>query len=367
MRKFIEQGEIISNDGFQEPKLVWFGKKKHWTKKNNQLGADEVIRPDGNWSDLVDDLELEVQNKYFETMHCWIWNTIKAIVLIIYAKWGDKEDYSERYNGVLGGATPNGGSPHEGCESIRKFGLIPQEELPWTPDLNSFWKFSSPRPMLQKYLDIGKEWLRQYTFKHDWVVYPTFMAKLKQSLGFKIDDIIDYNIREMKEALKKSPLGVSVLAWQMRNGKAWREYYQIDNHWTLVVGYVEGQYWIAYDSYRNCWVKLEWRYPFRWVKEYRVGLNDIIQRDAMYIIDKFATRNVKGEKESAVYYIFGGKKHPYKNLEHYYKICDRWFGTREFKVVAQDALDLIEEGDSMDYDRIASIKPFHTIEDSIKK
>ena len=53
-------------------------------------------------------------------------------------------------------------------------------------------------------------------------------------------------------------------------------------------------------------------------------------------------------------------------MEHYNKICDRWFGTRYFKVVSQDALDLIEEGPVMDYDRIASIKPFHTIEQSIK-
>jgi hypothetical protein len=362
--EYREDNLILENTGFKEPKRVIFGKKKDYLKGDGHLGGEE-LRPDGQWSDDIDDLELEVQNKYFETMHCWIWNTIRAICLLAWIKFGEKWDKSERYNGVLGGATPNGGSPHEGCESIRKFGLIPQEELPWTPDLNTFWEFSSPRPMLQKYINIGKEWLRRFSFKHDWVVWPTFIGQLRYKLGFNTEQIIDENIENMKQALKKSPLGAAVLAWQTRNGLAYRSWNQADNHWTLIVGYVDGQYWIIHDSYLNCWRKAEWRYPWRWVKEFELDKTNADEQDAEYIKTHYYARNVKGDKVPTIYFVYSDKKHPYPNMDEYNKICDRWFSTREFITVRQEALDLLEEGEVMDYDRIQSIKPFYSIVDSV--
>jgi hypothetical protein len=362
--KFKTDNIILENTGFVEPKRVIFGKKRDYLVSDGNLGGEE-LRPDGQWADDIDDLELEPQNQYFETMHCWAWNTIKGITLLEYVKYGTKSNYSERYVGVNGGATPNGGNPHAGCEAIRTKGLIPQETLPWTPNLNTFWEFSSPRPMREEYLNIGKEWLRQYQFKHDWVVWPTFIGNMRYKLGFNVDQIIDANIANMIVALRRSPLGCDVLAWQTRNGMAYKTWEQGSNHWTLIVGYVYGQYWIIYDSYLNCWRKAEWRYPFKWVKEFELNKTNADEIDAEYIKKQYYGRNVKGDKTSAVYFIYSDKKHPYPNMVEYEKICDRWFGTRDFITVRQEALDLVPEGTVMDYDKIASIKPFYTITDSV--
>lgn len=364
--EYQEDNILLNNTGFKEPKRVLFGKKKDYLSGDGNL-CGEDIKLDGQWVDDIDDLELEVQNQYFETMHCWIWNTIKAVCLLAWVKYKEKWNKSERYNGVLGGATPNGGSPHEGCESVRNYGLIPQEELPWTPNLNTFWEFSSPRPMAQKYINIGKEWLRKYSFKHDWVVWPTFIGEMKYKMGFSINQIIDENIDNMKQALKKSPLGAAVLAWQTRDGMAYRTYTQGDNHWTLIVGYVDGQYWIIYDSYLNCWRKAEWRYPWRWVKRYELNKTNADELDAEYIKTAYYAKNIKGDNSSAIYFIYDNKKHPYPSMDEYNRICSQYFADDSYITVAQSALDLIEEGTPMILENIKNAEPFNTITESLKK
>jgi len=342
---------ILNNTGFKEPKRVIFGRKRDYLRGDGHILGGK-LRPDGQWIDDISQLALEVQNKYCETMHCWIWNTIKAVCLLIWVKYQKKVDYSERFSGVMGGATVDGGSPHNGCETIRKDGLINQEELPWTSDLNSFWKFSAPRPMLQKYIDLGKKWLREYSFYHDWVVWPTIIGNLKRKFGYNVEQIIDKNIVDMVEALKDSPLGVGVLAWQTRNGLAYKNWNQGDNHWTLIVGYIYGQYWIVYDSYLDCWRKLEWRYPFKWVKRYTVDETGAAQRDADYIKKNYWGMNVKGSESPAIYYIFNGKKEVYKSMDDYEYITST-YKLNPYIVVSQDALDLIEEGEPRDRNKIA--------------
>jgi len=348
----------MPNLGWQKPKIKRFY-KPDWKSGHKKLGAN-VIMPDGQWIDAIDAIPLEVQNQYCETMHCWIWNSISIVVDMIFVQFGVIKNYSERFSGVMGGATPNGGSPQSGCETIRKDGLLPQEYLPWTPDLNTFWKFSSPRPMLSALIQKALNWKRQYEFKHAWVVYPSLFGRSKVAGGGNMQET-------MKQALTRSPLGVAVYAWLTdSNGLCYTSPGNF-NHWTKIVGYVDGQYWIVKDSYTNCWRKLRWDYYFLYVKEYEINKSAIAQEDAEYIKLNFNAKIVKGDEQPAIYWIYGGQKRVFPSGEELANIANAyWNGDKSFITVSQDALDLIEDGEPMRLEKIKNIVPFNdmTIENN---
>lgn len=328
-------------------------------KKGDGMFAGEILQPSGQWTDYLP--AVEPQNKYFETYCCTVFNTIKPVCILAKRKFGEDWDKAERFNSVLANIiSGHGGSPHTASETIRKNGVIEQSSLPWTEDLYNFWRYARPNPMTEPYLTEGNQWLRSYTFGHDWV-YSLGSSRLKQwfaSVGYKLGF---KTIQEaMMDALQYSPLGVSVYAWQLRNGLAYKNTWQQDNHWTCCVGYVKDQYWIIYDSYLNCNIKCEWGYPFGFVKRYSLDKADFADRDAEYIKLNMNATNVKGDLKAGIYFIFNGEKRPYRNTDEYNKICDRWFETRNFKVVANDALDLLPLGEVMDYDVINKIVPFFT-------
>lgn len=346
--QFNEVNAVLPNLGFVTPKIKRFY-KPDW-KGSKNLGG-QVIMPDGQWIDAIDDLPLETQNQYFETMHCWIWNTISAVCDLIWVQFGEKKNYSERFSGVMGGATINGGSPQNGCETVRKDGLLPQEDLPWTSNLNTFWEYSAPRPMTQTLIQKALKWKRQYEFKHAWVVYPGIFGKAKVAGGGNMQEA-------MKEALTRSPLGVAVMAWLTdSNGLCYNNTGSF-NHWTKIVGYVDGQYWIVKDSYTNCWRKLRWNYPFMYVKEYELNKSSIAEEDAEYIINNFFGKNVKGDGSAGIYYIWNGFKLPYPDMTELNNIANKfWNGDTSYITVAQDAIDLIPEGKPMKLENILSVKP----------
>jgi len=204
----------------------------------------EIIRPDGQWTSFLP--PDETQNKGVETMNCTCYGTQNAIEILHNAKYGELPDHSERYCGVISGTTPRGNQINKPCETIRKYGCIPEEMLPFDTSVNSWNKYYSPKPMEQKYFDVGKEWLDNYEFLHEWV---------------------RNDRKSIMSALKFSPLGVSVDAWR-KNSKGYYVKLGPDNHWTCLVGYKENEYWIIRDSYPPYTKKVAWNTTFGWVKRY---------------------------------------------------------------------------------------------------
>lgn len=362
MPNFYTKSGIIKNTGFVKPKIT----KEDFRRGDGKLGA-EVINPTGQWDESLP--VLEPQNLYFETFCCTVWNTIKCLCILAKRKFGEIWDKAERYNSVLAGIQEGyGGSPHNAAESIRKLGVVEQSSLPWTSDMNTFKEFASPKPMTQEYLDEGRRWLRSFTFGHEWVYalgssrVKSFFYYLGYKLGFK-------TLQEaMMDALQYSPLGVSVYAWIFdSNGLAVKQPWQSDNHWTCCYGYVKDQYWLIYDSYLKCFVKCAWNYPFGFVKRYSLDRANFAEADAEYIKDKMNATNVKGDLKSGIYFIYGGQKLPYPNMTEYNNICDKYFKDRNFTVVAQDALDLIEEGNPRLYDNVANEQLFISLKDELNK
>jgi hypothetical protein len=351
---------VILPKTFVKPKIKHFGRKKSWKAGDgNLLGGDN--QPDADWTDVIDKLSFSYQNDPVESMDCWSWNNIEAVRLLLEFLFGDgAEKWSKKFSGIMGGGTINGGSIESGCETIRKDGLLPEADLPWTEDQNTWYKFHSPVPMTQVLKDKAKKFFRKYAYFHDYVVYPGLFGKAKTKLGVSLQDAM-YN------TLKQCPLSAAVYAWYAGpDGLCINPFGQY-NHLTVISGAVYGKYWIAHDSYQNCWRKLAWNYPFKWVKRHAIYANTKVQEDADYIKTTLVAKNVKGDESPAIYFIYGGEKRPYESEEEYNKICDEFIQSRDFTVVAQDALELIPLGTPMIYDIIKSTEPFSTPDGQFKK
>jgi len=196
------------------------------------IGTKE-IQPDGQWDGFLP--EKEIQNKNgIETMACTIYGTQNCIEILLNKVLFESDNFSERFNAILAGITQSGGSPHNAAECIRKNGMINDEELPFDESIDSWEKYYSPIPMPKKYLTKGLEWLKEYDFKHEWVF---------------TNELLEQKIQLIKEALKRSPVGMSVYSWSSPEDGVYQKQGQ-DNHWVCCYGYTD-KGWKIFDSYDN--------------------------------------------------------------------------------------------------------------------
>tara|TARA_Y100000310_G_scaffold275754_1_gene292454 strand:- start:2832 stop:3863 length:1032 start_codon:yes stop_codon:yes gene_type:complete len=207
------------------------------------IGGD-VIREDGQWVDFIP--KDEPQRRRVETMNCTNYGTMNALETLHKALYDEEIDYSERYGGILSGTTVRGNLAERPCETIRKKGMILESQLPFDDSIKSWNAYYSPKPMTEDLLQAGQDWLDNYEFLHEWVRATP---------------------NNLKAALKYSPLGVSVYAWA-KNSQGMYYKARPENHWTCLVGYKEGEYWLVFDSYAPHLKKIPWSNTFGFAKRY---------------------------------------------------------------------------------------------------
>ena len=193
-------------------------------------------QPDGNWEAFLP--RYETQRDRFETYCCTVFGTLNAIETLHKRLYGTEPNYSESFTAILSGLTGTGGTdPQTPCESIRHDGVITQELMPMT---NTIEEFFDKGKITGSLLAKGQNWLYNYDFKHDWVWK-----------GTRPDNYIEL----LKQALKTSPLGVSVSAWNEVDG-VYVSTGNVNNHWCLLYNIDdEGYPWI-FDSYDHSKKKL---------------------------------------------------------------------------------------------------------------
>lgn len=196
------------------------------------IGTKE-INPLGDWTESLPQKEIQCRDNV-ETMACTSFGTLNILETLISFLFKEDKNFSERYTAILSDTTEQGNSPQKVVEAILSFGLIDEEILPFT-DIKSWDEYYSPKPMDKKYIRIGKKFLEEYNIKHEWV--------------FK-GGTVEEKQKAIREALKRSPVGVSVCAW-VANEKG--VYYKtgIDNHWTMCYGIDDSGDYKIYDSYDN--------------------------------------------------------------------------------------------------------------------
>lgn len=215
----------------------------------------KVLVEDGQWDSFLPEIELQHRNG-LETQNCVTYATLNCLEILL--KYHNKGNYnkSERYVGVMAGTTIRGNSPQRVIETIRKeSGLIDEELLPFDKDISLWDRYYAPYPMTKKYIRIGKKWLKKYKVRHEWVLINNESGNKQEIL---------------KQALKYSPLGVSVYAWKWNDIGLYVKDDEKDNHFVTLYGYVDGEFWKVFDHYNDTHKKLEWDYAFNFCKRYYI-------------------------------------------------------------------------------------------------
>ena len=220
-------GKEIKNYGFKPPEIVpedfWLGSGK--------LGST-VLNEKGDWRDYLP--ELEIQRVNFEPSACVSFGILNSLEIIHKLLWKVEPNYSDRFTAKMSETDPSSGNtPKKVSESIKNSGLVPEKEWPMTETLKEYYK---DIPISVK--DIGKMWIRHFGFGYEWV-----------------------DKTKLKEALKRSPVGVAVSAWEMNN-KGEYVYFGTWNHWCVLVAYDELDRPIVWDSYDRGLKTLERNFPF---------------------------------------------------------------------------------------------------------
>lgn len=208
---------MLKNYGFNEKDVVI-------EEEDYVLGSlsQEVINPSGDWQKWLP--IYEPQASKYETFGCTAWGTLNQIETYMKKEFGFEPNYSDRFIYILANISPPGAPPTKAYEAIRKKGVIDDALLPYA---DTYEEFLQPNPMLSGYIKNALEWHSKYKFNHEWIKDP--------------------NPDKIKEALKFSPVAVSVTAWIQENG-LYVDKGQRNTHWCDCF-VVDGSKPVIQDSY----------------------------------------------------------------------------------------------------------------------
>lgn len=192
------------------------------------LGASpvpsRVIQDDGDWEDSLP-VDEKQYRAWIETSNCTGFGATTQIEMYERKAFGEINNYSDRWVGIISGTTLQGNDPQKVYEAIRKYGLIPEEMLPFSDDImtiDDYYSFKGADK--EACYRAGREWLAKKRFMHEWV--------------FDASQPADEKITNIKTALKFSPLAVAVTAWH-QNDKGVFIQKGTENHWTAMFGHEE--------------------------------------------------------------------------------------------------------------------------------
>lgn len=192
----------------------------------------------------------EYQDQYLATEACASFNTLAPVKTLEKQAFGDTQSWSDRFLAKQSGTTQSGNDPWTVAETLRKGGVVYSTDWPYTPDLTTWDAFYANIPF-QTVVNGQVEFKGKYNFGHQYV---------------------GADPQSMMNALKMSPLGVGVFAWNnpdangiyQRNGG-------LDCHWTMIYDFVENEYWMVQDSYPPYQKKLAWNFGFTDVQGYTLN------------------------------------------------------------------------------------------------
>jgi hypothetical protein len=292
---------------------------------NYLLGAvDKIVEEsDGQWTEYAPECEIQ-KTDYTDLMDCVTESAINALSILLQRKFELYVDRSQRFTAKMSGTTHNGNSLFGVSDSLRHDGTV--EEKDWARDRSMTWN--------EYYKDIpasirkkGVQFTDQFEITYEKV--PTHKNALK-------------------EALKYGPVQVIGYAWASDNG-LYYDYGYAPNHAFLLVGYVEGQYWIVYDSYPTDFIidensdkqeyikHLSWDYQFGDALLYSIKLLPESKKNWLYLIIymlknlkmnfwKDKSDHSKGMANGEVFLVKDGKKKKVDDINDIMAVLEINFG-----------------------------------------
>ncbi|MHA1304232.1 MAG: hypothetical protein ACTSPI_11080 [Candidatus Heimdallarchaeaceae archaeon] len=266
--------EEIIDHGFREPEY----NPKDYVALGATKVPDQILRPKGQWLDIKITKEYQKRNG-LESFGCTGFGTNNAVEILHKFKYPeDKEmNNSDRCINIVANNTHQGNNPNNPAESLRKIGVCKESSLPFDETIDTWEKFYSPKPLTQELLKECADWKARYEFLHDWV---------------------NPSKRNLMDYLKRSPLGISVRAWKMRNGLYYKNVGERDNHWVVLIGYKKNKFWYIFDSYDGFVKKLEWDYDFKYCKRYYLKK---IKENKPILINEDMLKTIKFETDPRIF------------------------------------------------------------------
>lgn len=225
LRRHTKSNPTISmNHGYIKPV------RKATDYKLGRLG-EEVLVPNGDWFNWIPLYEPQYGNG-FDTNGCTIWGTQNALETLLKRITGKDFNFSERHVYIGTGTRPPGNDPFTIGEWIRKNGMVSETLLPFT---QTFEEFIQPDPLPDSITKEARKFLDEYDIGQEYV--------FDDSMSF------EERTKAITQALKYSPLGISVFAWvKDENGLYYRPSGAPDCHWCVLIGEDDTRY-VVLDSY----------------------------------------------------------------------------------------------------------------------
>lgn len=261
-------------------------KKNQYGFIHKEIEADEyvlggrqlprpVLQPTGQWHEYLPDYERQFTDLY-DTYGCTVYGTLNALEMLDRRLKNRKSDYSERFTYNLVPVRPPGSDPHLVAETVRKFGLIDQALLPMTTTFEEFTATVKPDA-----LRLGLGWLKTNDMGHEWLWKGNIAPEAKDEL--------------LRDALRYSPIGVSVSAWTLVDG-VYIDNDQPNNHWCVLIGFydITGKiYKKVFDSYDQTIKILHPEHKIQFAKRYT--LTEKVEKSPPWwkvFINKIFKRNI---------------------------------------------------------------------------
>lgn len=219
------------------------------------LGSDVAlpkvpINHDGDWTPFLPTTER--QNIFMETYNCVSFSFLNCMEIIFKFFYGEVDNFSDRFLGIMAGTKPPGNDPTTVAKAARHNGIIPETLLPFGNVIT---------------------WQEYYSFKDS--NEDTCKAKGQEFLQkwFIGYENVPLNVDKMREALKYSPLQISVCAWYEDDKGQYYSPEGMDNNHATVCYKIDdkGQYYV-FDSYEPYLKILTTGYNIQFCKRYNVGL-----------------------------------------------------------------------------------------------
>lgn len=212
-----------------------------------------------------------------ESYACTVYASLKAwITLATFYGFDIPKNCAERFNAIVARIVPPGANPYEVGESVRRTGVVENKLLPFDKKIKSTEAFYQPDPMLPELIAEAKKIVQRYELGHE-----------------EIFNDPQYGLRtlnkpaKLKEALSRGTVCVSVYAWKEgADGLYYKELTDRDTHWTFLVDYVEGEYWIVDDQYAPFTKHIRWDTDFQTAELYflQENKNGIAPDDRTYFL-----------------------------------------------------------------------------------
>lgn len=231
--------------------------------KDYILGSSKMpfipYREDGNWEDALPKYENQTTRLGQETSACTAHGSLNQIETFIKGVYGIEPNYSERFTYNLVPIDPKKGTdPQKTHECIRANGVVDEKYLPMTDSIEEYLDKSDITGSL---LAQGQNWLLNHDYRHEWL----------WTNGSRPTNYIEI----LKEALKTSPIAVSVTAWREVNG-VYVSGNGGNNHYCLLYKIDEEGYPWIFDSYDHSKKKLAKDHNIRRAK--RIWVNRLVKK-----------------------------------------------------------------------------------------